>query len=354
MKIITAEAETAPAFQLTELAPEEDILFFDIETTGFRKESTQVYLIGCAFFSEGTWKIRQYMAESALDERAVLEEFSDFASGFRTLIHFNGEGFDLPYLSYKAEYYGLESDLFRLESIDLYQQAKPLKNLLGLPRMNQKTIEGFLRISREDCLDGGALIPYFYAYEKSGDPEAEKLLLLHNFDDIRGMLKLVGILKYLQIPEGRFTFRDAEVIRDTAVLNYRLEEPLPVAFEKTDDRDRIRIAADGDLLQINIRIYRGQARLPLPDIENYYYLPEEDRIVHKDVACFVDRKKRRKATRKNCFLRKEGLFLPQKRDLFLPAFQVEGEKKTTFFELPDALPEDTGILTEYALDILRA
>ena len=45
MKIITDMTDLSPAFDLKRIAPAEDILFFDIETTGLRKESTQVYLI---------------------------------------------------------------------------------------------------------------------------------------------------------------------------------------------------------------------------------------------------------------------------------------------------------------------
>ena len=156
MKIITDTTELKPAFDLSRIAPVEDILFFDIETTGLRKESTQVYLIGCAFFHDGSWKIRQYLAESALDEREVMESFADFASSYKVLIHFNGDGFDIPYLAYKAEFYDLDLDFSTFQSIDIYKLAKPLKKLLGLESMSQKSIERFLQINRDDLYGGGA------------------------------------------------------------------------------------------------------------------------------------------------------------------------------------------------------
>lgn len=353
MKIITERTELVPACDLKAFGPEEEILFFDIETTGLKKETTQVYLIGCAFREEGSWTIRQYLAEGALDEQEIMEAFAEFAAGFRTLIHFNGDGFDIPYLAYKAEYYDLDLDFGAFESVDLYKMAKPLKKVLGLDRLNQKSIEGFLGIRREDRFSGGALIPVFYTFEGSGDRSAEKLLLLHNADDVRGMLKLTGILPYLGLSEGRFSYQGMEIEGDTAVLAYHLQESLPAAFERRSEKDRIRIFAEGELLRLYIGIYRGTARLPLPDKENYYYLPEEDRVIHKDVAQFVDRDKRKKATAKNCYLRKEGSFLPQKRKLFTPAFQVGEERKKTFFELTDSFPEDREIAVEYALDILH-
>ncbi len=353
MKVLTETADFSPEYDLEQLAPKEEILFFDIETTGLRKESTQVYLIGCAFFLDGNWQIRQYLAESALDEQEVMERFADFASSYKTLIHFNGDGFDIPYLAYKADYYDLDLDFDRFQSFDIYKMAKPLKKVLGLESMSQKSLERFLKIDRDDLYGGGALIPVYYEFERSGDPEAEKLILLHNFDDVKGMLKLLSILNYTELIEGQFAFEKLEVIDHTAVLSYQLKSPLPVAFEKRSDQDRIWISAEERLLQLNIRLYEGQARLPLPDVENYYYLPEEDRVIHKDVAQFVDKSHRKKATKKNCFLKKEGCFLPQSHPLFSPAFQVEGEKKKSFFELSESVTENHKILTEYALDIIN-
>lgn len=353
MKVLTETADFFPEYDPEQLAPKEEILFFDIETTGLKKESTQVYLIGCAFFSDGSWQIRQFLAESALDEREVMESFADFASSYSTLIHFNGDGFDIPYLAYKADFYDLDLNFSEFQSFDIYKMAKPLKKLLGLESMSQKSIERFLKIDRDDLYGGGALIPVYYEFERSGDPEAEKLILLHNFDDVQGMLKLLSILDYTELLEGGFSFEGVEVIDHTAVLSYHLDHALPVSFEKYADKDRILICADKGLLQLNIRLYEGTAKLPLPDVENYYYLPEEDRVIHKDVAQFVDKDHRKKATKKNCFLKKEGCFLPQKRTLFTPAFSVEGEKKKTFFELADLCDYDHRIFTEYALDIIN-
>ena len=352
MKILTETLSFDPTYRIGTIAPEEEVLFFDIETTGLRKETTQVYLIGCAFFDGGEWKLRQYLAESALDEQEIMEQFCEFAGSFRTLIHFNGDGFDIPYLAYKAQFYDLDFDFQKLRSVDIYKLAKPLKKFLCLESLSQKSVERFLKIGRDDEYGGGALIPVFYDYERTGDPKAEHLLLLHNFDDVQGMLKIVDILSYLDLLEGDFEFRNLEIVGDTAVFEYTLKMPVPVSFEKYLDRDRIVVFAGEDLLQISIRIFDGEAKHPLPDIENYYYLPAEDKVIHKDVAVFVDKDHRRKATKKNCYLKKKGRFLPQKHPLFEPVFQIDGEKML-YFELDGSVTEDHRMLTEYALDIIK-
>ena len=107
------------------------------------------------------------------------------------------------------------------------------------------------------------------------------------------------------------------------------------------------------MLQISIRIFEGTARFPLEDVENYFYLPAEDKVIHKDVAQFVDRQYRKKATKKNCFLKKEGSFLPQNHPYFQPAYMVEGDKKRSYFELSQIADAEQELLTEYALDIIN-
>ncbi len=312
MKLIVEETDIIPGYDMENISPKGEMLFFDIETTGLKKETTQIYLIGCGYFNEkGNFEIRQWLANSASDEREVLEEFLAFASDYKVLVHFNGDGFDIPYVEYKAEYYGFGPSLVRFESVDIYKLIKPYRKFFGLDRMNQTSVERFLKIERRDKMNGGILIPYYYEYERTGDPECERLLLLHNNDDIRGMLHLTDMLSYADMFSGKFSVRDpevsAEVHENTCILEYTLGSPVPVPVLYEDDG--LMIAAEGDLLQVNLDIYAGEARIPIANVEDYYYLPEEDRVIHKDVAAFVDRKYRRKATAKNCFLKKNGNFI---------------------------------------------
>lgn len=354
MKIITEPAKLHSEPQIESIAPKGEVLLFDIETTGLKKETSQVYLIGCAYYQDNSWMIRQYLAESALDEREILESFLCFASGFSYLMHFNGENFDVPYLDYKQEYYGLDFDFTRFCSVDIYKLAKPLRKLLNRKSLSQKSIEEFLQIDRNDQMNGGLLIPYYYEYERTGDERAEELLLLHNFEDVQGMLQILSILKYLTILDGAFTFAKLETAAGYAILTFQLDEEMPVPFETPFSKQDCIVCAEGSMLQISIRMFEGTAKFPLEDVENYYYLPTEDTVIHKDVAQFVDHQHRKKATRNNCFLKKEGCFLPQCHPLFAPAYVVDSDRKRTYFELIQVTKEHAEMLTEYALDIMNS
>ena len=132
--------------------------FFDIETTGFRPSSSHLYLIGVCSRTGRGWEITQWMSEKPQEEAALLRVFAAFASTFQTILHFNGERFDIPYLQEKYEQYALPSPFDGLSSIDLYRTFRPLRPLLSLDSMKQKSLEAWLGIRRDDLYDGGALI----------------------------------------------------------------------------------------------------------------------------------------------------------------------------------------------------
>ena len=67
-----------------------DILFLDIETTGFTANSSYLYMIGCAYHQDGNWQIIQWMAENYEQEQDILAAFLEFSADYHCLIHFNG------------------------------------------------------------------------------------------------------------------------------------------------------------------------------------------------------------------------------------------------------------------------
>ena len=50
-------------------------------------------------------------------------------------------------------------------------------------------------------------------------------------------------------------------------------------------------------------------------------------MIHKDVAQFLPRSRKIKATKKNCFLKKEGRFIPEPAKLSEPCYSLENDPK---------------------------
>lgn len=74
-------------YPLEQIAPLDSVLFFDIETTGFLARSSQLYLIGCAYYQDNSWNIVQWLAQNTSEEALILKEFLAFAKDYTTLIH---------------------------------------------------------------------------------------------------------------------------------------------------------------------------------------------------------------------------------------------------------------------------
>ena len=293
-------------------SPPEEMLLFDIETTGLKKEYCQVYLIGCAYLDIDGWHIRQWLTQSASDEQGAIEAFAAFARGFKTLVTFNGEGFDIPVIDFKNRYYGVDTDINSFESLDIYKKLKPVKKLIGAKSLSQKSVELMCGIKRDDRLDGGLLIPYYYEYEMTLSEENERLLLLHNFEDVLGMGKILPILNITAIKEGKYRFSKYSFKDDRLDIEFELPFALPAGFKNE------KISAGKNKMTISLEAADGAVKIPVSNYKDYYYLPEEDKVIHKDLASFVDKKYKRKADKENCFLKVE-----KEKISFLDAAQFE-------------------------------
>ena len=145
----------AISYPLDKLAPLEQILFLDIETTGFTSRTSYLYMIGCAYYQAGKWHTIQWMAEDYSKEGEILTAFFDFSRDYRYLVHFNGNNFDLPFITQKCTQLKLPFSFEGFRGIDIYRRISPYKFFLKLPNCKQKTLEQYLGIARTDVFSGG-------------------------------------------------------------------------------------------------------------------------------------------------------------------------------------------------------
>ena len=297
---------------------DKNALFLDIETTGLSARNAGLYLVGVVYEKDGVWRYRQWFADSVRDEQDLLKSFSEFAAGYETLVHFNGTTFDLPFLKACAKQYHMELGLEDKKSVDLYSSLRPLKGFLGMNSLKQKAFEERIGIFREDKFSGGELIEVYKNYVKEPSDEAKELLLLHNRDDLLGMLKVAELLRFEKIFGGDFVLKSVDV--DEADERVRLQLSIgdglkaPVSVEYTCACDRaneeteleetesgenesdFELHMEEQNITIDLPEKGGQVKLFFSDYKNYFYLPDEDKAVHKSVGVYVDSHFREKAT----------------------------------------------------------
>lgn len=235
--------------------------------------------------------------------------------------------------------------------------------------------------------------------------DACALLKLHNYEDMKGMIQLLPLLSYPRFFEGDFQVSSWETRSWNAyegtkgwelILYLKPELPFPKPFTCTlgklyisASRNQAESCASGlrnpaescasgscsqaescasasrsqaepcfsglcNQIALRIELFTGELKYFYPDYKNYYYLPMEDRALHKSVAAYVDRDYRTQATAATCYCKKSGRFLPQYQELFSPAFRQDYKDKISWFELTENFTEHKKNLKKYAMHFLKS
>ena len=353
----------------------EDSMLFDIETTGFSAAYTTLYLIGTIRRKDDLLVLTQYFADTPDEEPQLLAHFFEDLTGIRTLVSYNGDGFDLPYLKARCEKLHLTHPFDTIVSVDLYKEVCAFRFLLSLPNYKLKTVEAFLGISRSDPYNGGELIEVYRHYGRTGDKEALLSLKQHNYEDVADMPALLSLLSYRSLFEGGFSVTSVEsnlfcdidgVMQKEMIFTLSQDEPLPGRASCRYNEYYLR--CDKTVSKLTVRLRDGELKYFFQNPHDYYYLPEEDIAVHKSLISGVDKDHRKKATSSTCYTRKKGIFLPQLLcngidirefdrneyfKLFSPAFRETRKDRLTWFELTEEFLDSDAALHAYILHILQ-
>ena len=314
------------SYPLNRLGKLEELLFFDIETTGFSGEQDQLYLIGAIFWDkmESSWKLVQWFADTKEAEPECLEAFFALLNDHPAAVHFNGDTFDIPFLLKRCRHYGISQDFSQAKSMDIFRKIRPCRQLLAMNSMKQKAVEDFLGIHRIDQYSGGELIQVYARYLISPDPQLFQLLIQHNADDLTGMPAILPILCYRDMMDEKFSlsrqFLDSSSQHPVLTLEYETI-PVPVPLHRQFPQGNFDL--EGNRLLCRITLLQGELKYFYPKYKDYYYLPAEDMAVHKSVGAYVAKSARRQATAKTCYGKQTGLFLPQFQGLWTPVFRPE-------------------------------
>lgn len=349
------------SYPLEKIAPLEQILFLDIETTGFTARSSYLYMIGCTYYKDNHWHTIQWFAENYSQETQLIKSFFLFAQDYKYLIHFNGNNFDLPFLTQKCQQLELPYSFQHFQGIDLYKRISPYKFFLKLPNCKQKTLEQFLGINRKDVFSGGELIGIYLDYIKSPSEFSEKALFLHNADDLKGMLQTLPILAYYDLfNENTLKAKKVQANyykdlngnkRKEILITIQLPTPLPQPVSASANNCYFR--GEGGEATLKVPIYEEELKFFYSNYKDYYYLPAEDVALHKSVASFVNKEHRIQASAANCYTRKFSSYLPQWEILFEPFFKRDYKSREYFFELTDEIKKDRRGFTAYAAHVIN-
>ena len=346
-------------YPLERITPLDKVLFVDIETTGFTAKNSYLYLIGAAFYQAGSWRIRQWFADRPEEESSLLEEFFAFAQNYTHLVHFNGNNFDLPYLLQKCNQHQLTYNFDNFTGIDIYKRVAPYKFFLHTPNCKQKTLEDLMGIDREDIYTGGELIGLYHEYVKNPQEDACHFLLLHNMDDMKGMLQILPLLAFYDLFNSPIKVRKVQANsfvdyhgHNRKELLMKLELPTRLPFTISTLSNGCYFSGEAAAGILKVPVYEEEMKYFYSNYKDYYYLPTEDNALHKSVASFVNKEHRVQANAATCYTRKYAVYLPQWDIFSEPFFKRDYKSKDLFFELTDEMKTDRSFFSRYAQYLL--
>ena len=369
-------------------------LFFDIETTGLNALACYIYLIGCLTETPDGLRFRQWFAENADEEPEIIRCFLETVENDTVLVHYNGNTFDIPFLKERVRHHRMPLSVpNKEETLDLYRHLSRSQKLLGLPNRKQPSLEKAVGYNRTDPYDGGTLIAFYSEYvgrcrfDRARAEELLASLLLHNRDDILGLSQIPALLPYCIFSDLPLTDAKQSVTDGTVTYTATLPCALPKPFRKilplpeipascriqpmanttetsvpqapdgvtapSDDVSENLFAdllLSGQTVRLQVPVYEMAPYYFFEDYKNYYYLPVEDKAIHKSLASFVAKEYRKPATRETARQQKSGSFLPQITEQIGPVFRFRHTDELCFFEQRDLDAEN---IRDYILNWFR-
>ena len=243
-----------------------------------------------------------------MDEADTLRAFFELLLGFSSVITFNGDSFDIRFIRDRAKKHGINPhDFDRIKSLDLFKTVKRFSKFLNTPDCRQKTIEQYYGLFREDRYNGGQLIDIYKQYSMRPDPEMLETLLLHNHEDVKGMLTVMNVLELSRLAEILEAFGDFDTTRPDELI-FHFPAKLHQNIVVSDVYYTVSVKSDG--VTVILHPKNGELAHFYSNYRDYCYIPDEALLIPKSLTSTIDRSRIEKATKENCCTKHTGTYLP--------------------------------------------
>ncbi len=344
----------------------EHFCVFDIETTGLSPKISSLYLIGALWYDrdQKQFCIRQWFADDYISEVDILQTFGQFLEPFTLLVHYNGSGFDIPYIEKKCRELNVDIPFHKIQNLDIYREIRRLKSLFPAPDLKLPTVErltGFMRkdvLSGRDCIDIYSQFMQKKYFRDEGMELEKQKLLLHNLEDLIGTLYSALLLNYKNprklLQSG--TKIQMQVQKDHIYI--AIPSPCPFSFPLNWEPAPFTVHWERQEISIQIPLYHGTLYHFFKNYKDYYYLPAEDTAIHKSVGTYVEKEFRQPAKASNCYTKKEGTFLPVPVSLDLTdnqllLFRAGYREKQSYVVWDDKIRQDEALLRDILCALLE-
>ncbi len=169
------------------------LLLLDLETCGLG--SAMIFLVGVIRQHGDELTVKQFLARSYNEERAILETLWSIAADATALVTFNGKSFDWPLVQDRTTYHRMgRSAQPSMSHCDMLHHARRRWRHV-LPNCKLQTLERvFCGRGRLDDIPGQRIPQAYHDFVRTGRTHDLELILHHNALDLVTLLELTLLL----------------------------------------------------------------------------------------------------------------------------------------------------------------
>ncbi len=177
------------------------VVFLDLETTGLSGGAgTVAFLVGCGWFDDDAFEVRQFLLTSFAAERALLAAVATLVEPVTLVVTYNGKTFDLPVMETRWLFHRMETPFEGKRHFDMLH---PARRLWREPRPDgawreeggcslgalERRLVGFERVGD---VPGFEIPSRYFQFLRTGDARPLEAVLEHNRLDLISLAAVVA------------------------------------------------------------------------------------------------------------------------------------------------------------------
>lgn len=253
--------------------------FFDIETTGLSHKNCNIISITALLYENNSYKIYQLYCEHRIDEKDMIKYFNDLIKHKKYVVTYNGNTFDIPFITNKSIQLELDFNFDSFIKIDLYNDLRHIKNKISINDLKLKTVEEYFKIKRVDTMSGQDITILYEAYKIEPRKEFTSLILQHNYEDVYNLPLLFE--KIINLYDTIISYDNLFVKINYADFSFK-KNALTGSFYIISDlkRDFIHLSINYDL-KIDIKSQIMNFKIPMnfyknDQIKEFYFINNDE------------------------------------------------------------------------------
>lgn len=283
-------------------------IFLTIETTGLSPERHRIVSVSCGHFSGDEVECTIYFSENDEDELSVIEAASKEIKKASRVITWNGDSFDLKFLSERASVYAKKiepSSSFvkighnELPSYDLTHLLRPVKRYLPDQSLSIYTLLSAIGLNDNSLPDGRTVVTLYKTWLATDEEKYRTPIIDHTIYKLTGIMNLMSLVNCTRINHVKPVIDAIGVSDDMLRVKGHSDIFFPVSMKLT--LPGITLIFSKNDLDATFDYNAGSMRIYFPDPASYVRLNESGKLIPKELSKSLPKDAYSKVTRNDCY-----------------------------------------------------